>query len=175
MAAPVVAPASAVVAAAVQRLALEPHPEGGFFRRIYTSPAQQAPAAAPPRPCASAILFLLPRGCTSSLHSLGSDEMWLHQGGAPLTVVQVGAGGQVAETRVLPGAPHTVPAGDLFGAYVAEGEGGEGDCYALVCCVVVPGFVWEEFVMPRKEELLERFAGQPQALQAVQRLCSPRA
>jgi predicted cupin superfamily sugar epimerase len=166
----------ASVAAAVQRLALEPHPEGGYFRRIYTSPAQQQAPGAAPRPCASAILFLLPRGCTSSLHSLGSDEVWLHQGGVPLTVVQVGAGGAVVETRVLPGAPHTVPARELFGAYVPEaGEGEGGECYALVCCVVVPGFVWEEFVMPRKEDLLARFAGQPEALQAVQRLCSPRA
>ena len=162
-------PACPAVAEAVARLGLEAHPEGGYFKRIYTSPfslAQPSPPA--PRPCASAILFLLPRGGTSSLHALGSDELWLHQGGAPLTVVQVRAGGGVAHTRVLPGAPHCVPAGDLFGAFVEEG--GE-EAFALVCCVVVPGFLWEEFSMPGKGELLARFAGSPEALREVERLC----
>jgi predicted cupin superfamily sugar epimerase len=67
-----------------------------------------------------------------------------------------------------PGAPHCVPAGDLFGAFVEEGE---EEAYALVCCVVVPGFQWEEFSMPGKGELLARFAGSPEALREVERLC----
>ncbi len=170
-------PPSAAVLAAVARLGLEAHPEGGYFKRIYTSPFPLQPQPLPPPPpppaapraCASAILFLLPRGGTSSLHALGSDELWLHQGGAPLTVVQVQpGGGGVAHTRVLPGAPHCVPAGDLFGAFVGDEE---EEAYALVCCVVVPGFLWEEFSMPPKGELLARFAGSPAALREVERLC----
>ena len=168
------------IASLAARLALEPHPEGGFYRRWYTSaaalPAAGAAAAAPaagapppPRACASSILFALPRGGTSSLHRLGSsEELWLHQGGGALTVVQVAADGAVAEARVLPGAPLVVPAGALFGAYV---DGAAEEAYALVCCVVVPGFVWEDFEMPEKAALLAQFAGKPEALAAIQRLC----
>ena len=172
------------IASVVSRLGLEPHPEGGYFRRWYThTPASPAPeASSPPRGCASSILYLLPRGCTSSLHTLGSDEIWLYQGGCSLTVVQISESGEVTESSVEPGAPLLVKAGALFGAYVPSstgsnsssagaGEGSGEDSYALVCCVVVPAFVWSEFIMPDKKELLQRFSGNAAALAAVERLC----
>ena len=167
------------IEALVARLGLEPHPEGGFFKRIYTARTPMG-ATATPRPCATSILYLLPRGLHSSLHTLGSDELWLYQAGSPLTVVQVGASGEVTETPVLAGAPVLVPAGALFGAYLGAAAGagcpGQGAAaagapdYALVCCVVVPGFEWAEFVMPPKEALLAQFAGKAAALEAVARL-----
>lgn len=162
------------IASLAARLALEPHPEGGFYRRWYTSAAALPAAAAgagapPPRACASSILFALPRGGTSSLHRLGSEELWLYQGGCALTVVQLAADGGVREARVLPGEPLAVPAGVLFGAYVDAAE--EGEAYALVSCVVVPAFEWREFEMPDKAALLAAYAGNAQAEAAIQRLC----
>ena len=162
------AAASDELSDAVQRYSLEPHPEGGFFRRFYTGPALGP--GSPPRAAASSILYLLPRGCTSSLHSLSSDELWLYQAGAVLTVVQVHDSGEVVETPVEPGAPLVVRAGALFGAYCAGEERSAANGYALVCCVVCPGFVWEDFSMPAQAELLRKFEGKPEAVAAVKRL-----
>ena len=149
---------------AVRKYSLEPHPEGGYFRRYYTGPVLGARASA------SSILYLLPRGATSSLHSLSSDELWLYQAGAVLTVVQVHDSGEVVETPVEPGLPLVVRAGVLFGAYCAGEEQGGTSGYSLVCCVVCPGFVWEDFSMPTQAELLKRFEGKAEALAAVKRL-----
>lgn len=65
------------------RLQLDPHPEGGFYRQTYRSDLplcsdldahQQFKVK--PRPCSTAIYFLLPQGRVSHLHRIPSDEMW---------------------------------------------------------------------------------------------------
>ena len=46
-------------------LGLEPHPEGGWYRRTWTSPAA-VDTDAGPRPAATLIVFLLPAGDASA-------------------------------------------------------------------------------------------------------------
>lgn len=143
-------------------LSLDPHPEGGYFRRVYT-----APSSAGTRAHASSILYLLPAGSVGHLHQLKSDELWFYQKGRCLTVTQIGVDGVVTKNRVEPGIPLCVSAGTLFGSSLEGSDKDSGDNFALVACVVIPGFVWEDFMMPSKAELLQRFSGNAEALAAI--------
>jgi uncharacterized protein len=116
--------------ATAERLDLQPHPEGGWFRRTWTSPALPNGD----RPAATAIYYLLMPGERSAPHVVDADELWLWHGPGTLTLVVDQA------TVVLgPESPQVlVPSGVWQGTDPATDE-------VLVSCVVSPGFVWEGF------------------------------
>ena len=65
----------------IEKLRLEPHPEGGFFRQTYRSDIQIAAEALPARfsgerTASTAIYFLLGGDDFSAFHRLRSDEIW---------------------------------------------------------------------------------------------------
>jgi predicted cupin superfamily sugar epimerase len=139
-----------VVDGLVSALGLSPHPEGGFFRETWRSPECIAAAALPARYGAdrsigTAILFLLAAGQVSRLHRLASDELWFFHAGGPLLVHVFPEEGPYRPILLGPDpACHAlqgfVPHGSWFGAEPAEGTG-----YALVGCVVTPGFEFADF------------------------------
>jgi uncharacterized protein len=133
----------------IDKLQLQPHPEGGFYRETWRSdlclPQSILPAAyTGNRSAGTSILFLLPTGHCSRWHRVRSAELWFHQGGDPLELV-------MAET--LDGATEIIELGrdDAFQAVVPPNHwqratpvpGTAG--YALVACVVVPGFDFADF------------------------------
>ena len=68
----------------IERFSLEPHPEGGWFRRTYES---KEVLGSPHgfRPARTSILYMLKKGEVSRLHRLDADETWyFHQGAAML-------------------------------------------------------------------------------------------
>jgi predicted cupin superfamily sugar epimerase len=140
----------------VKKLELEAHPEGGFFRRTYLSKQTCTNAEGKTRAAASAIYFLIPEGHKSHLHRLKSDEIWHFYEGASLTVVQISPQGEVQKIKVgldwekgeLP--QYLVPAGYWFGSY------SNGD-YSLVGCTVSPGFVYEDFELGKRDELIKLY------------------
>ena len=86
-----------------ERLDLQPHPEGGWFRRTWTSSV----TVDGERAAASAIYYLLMPGERSISHVVDADELWLWHGPGTLTL-------RVGEERVGlgPGVPQVlVPAG----------------------------------------------------------------
>ncbi|MCW5943945.1 MAG: cupin domain-containing protein [Fimbriimonadaceae bacterium] len=134
-------------AALVEQLRLEPHPEGGFFRETWKS-ALRLPGEALPqgrsRNAATAILFLLPADARSSWHRVASDELWLHQAGDPVLLQVADAPGVPGEEFALGRSPCyqvLVPAHRWQTAAPEAGPAG----FALVACVVVPGFEFEDF------------------------------
>ena len=144
------------VRALVERLALAPHPEGGFYRETWRSPVELASDALPagypgPRAAMTSILFLLPSGVSSALHRVRSEELWLHHQGdaVELGIGETRAAATAASGRRLLGqeaeaALQTiVPAGHWQTAKALEGRAG----YALVGCVVAPGFDFDDFEM----------------------------
>ncbi|SDV02453.1 hypothetical protein SAMN04488544_3639 [Microlunatus sagamiharensis] len=124
-------------------LDLAPHPEGGWFRRTWTSGVPvRPPGAGHERPTATAIHYLLCTGEESRWHVVTSDELWLHQRGGPLELRLGGTGPAPGEATVVvlgPDLEHgqhlqvLVPAG----TWQAAGPAGAD---ALVSCVVSPGF-----------------------------------
>ncbi len=141
----------------VAKLGLEPHPEGGFFRETYRAATS---LYTPPgeRSLMTAILFLLVEGSPSGFHRLASDELWIHQAGDPLELALLDADRPAGE-RVLLGSPATgaesqyaIPAGVWQAAGVTRAGG-----WSLVCCVVSPGFDFDDFEMGRRDRLLAEF------------------
>ena len=131
----------------IRDLNLIPHPEGGFYARIFTSSSRVEPAdGRGARPSLTTIYFLLPEGAFSRWHRVTSDEVWHFYEGAPLELLQLSAD-LASLTRVALGplsggqAPvHTVPAGDWQAARTTG-------TYTLVGCTVGPGFDFQDFTM----------------------------
>lgn len=126
----------------IAALDLAPHPEGGWYRETW-----RAPAAPGERTSATAILFLLEDGQRSHWHRVDATELWLfHAGSAldlatapgdagPITSVRLGSdvlAGEVPQCRIE---PHAWQA-----AHAARG-------WALVSCVVTPGFDFAGFTL----------------------------
>jgi predicted cupin superfamily sugar epimerase len=163
----------------IERLRLEKHPEGGWFRETYRSVESLPDVALPSRftvthPLSTAIYFLLHRGEFSALHRLKADEVWHFYAGSPLTLHVIAPDGALSGIALgctaSPGSgPGTsfqavVPAGHWFGATL---EGGSVDAFALVGCTVAPGFVFEDFELAGRADLIARF---PQHRALIERL-----
>jgi predicted cupin superfamily sugar epimerase len=128
-------------AAVIAALGLQPHPEGGWYRETFRAPATGA------RSAVTAIYFLLEAGQQSHWHRVDADEIWCWHAGSPLVLgIAPGAGGaatwQSMGGDVLSGdaAQAVVPAGDWQAARAGTG-------WALVSCVVAPGFDFAGFVL----------------------------
>lgn len=121
-------------------LGLAPHPEGGWFRETWRSPAARGARAA-----STSILFLLPAGETSRWHKVDADEIWLHHAGAPLALATAGpAGVAVATIGADPVRGETLQAVVPAGVWQAAKPLGP---WSLVACVVAPGFEFAGFTL----------------------------
>ncbi len=137
---------SETAASRIATLGLEPHPEGGYFRENWRSDrVLDLPDYDGPRSAGTCIHFLLPTGDESAWHRVASDEIWLWQGGDPLELLISTERGGDARVITLGGEllQAVVPAGEWQAARPVAGAHG----YALVGCVVVPGFDFADFEM----------------------------
>lgn len=134
-------------------LNLEPHVEGGYFRRVYQH-SQQTEG----RLMASSIFYLLKSGQVSRFHRLKSDEIWLIHAGSTLLIHRLAEDGLLHTDRLGMQIDQgdklqvTVAANTVFGAEVLE-----KDSYCLVSCVVIPGFDYRDFELLDAQELFTRF------------------
>ena len=133
-------------AAVIARLDLARHPEGGWYRETWRAPA--APDARSP---GTAILFLLEAGQASHWHRIDATELWLFQAGTALTLKTAAQDtGPVSTIQLGP----DVLAGDAPQAVVAPGEWqaahASAEGWALVACVVIPGFDFAGFELAAK-------------------------
>jgi len=133
---------SATIRALVERLELGPHPEGGWYRETWRSKVVLREDALPAgysgdRNAMTSILFLLPTGSRSRLHRVRSEELWIHQQGDDL---RLGIGQTQAAAVELQA---VVPPGHWQESEALPGSFG----YALVGCVVAPGFEFADFEM----------------------------
>ncbi len=129
----------------IDTLGLTPHPEGGFFMRVYQSDRMVTPEdGRGSRRAFSVIYFLLVEGMFSRWHRVLSEEAWHHYEGAPLELFSVaGEGGSVTSHMLGPlnegSAPlHVIPAG-WWQAARTVGP------YSLVGCSLGPGFEYDDF------------------------------
>ncbi len=157
----------------IERLRLERHPEGGWFRETYRSPERlevpgAATGSAPQRSLATSIYFLLEGPDFSSFHRLRSDEVWHFHAGSALLLVAIDAGGQLrsftlgndVERGETP--PVRIRAGWWYAARLED-----SDSFALVGCTVSPGFEFEDWELGRREELQAQF---PQHARVIEEL-----
>lgn len=123
----------------IEKLGLEPHPEGGYYRRTFQN--ERGPEG---RGHATAIYYLLEGGAFNKWHRTDGDELWFWHAGAPLTLeIDVEGNGvqvQILGSDILAGqTPQALaPAGDWQRAK------SNGD-WTLVSCSVSPGFTFENY------------------------------
>ncbi|MGW9436125.1 cupin domain-containing protein [Streptomyces sp. NPDC055607] len=144
------------------RSIMEPHPEGGRFRQIWTSEQRVAPLdGRSARTAGTAIQYLLDPGEKARWHRVDSDELWVWQDGGPARLLTASA---------PPGAPGHHPGAHRLGpAGLSAGDGrGPGPwesmqhlvpagtwqstrllsrTYALFLCVVAPGFDTRDYTL----------------------------
>ena len=126
----------------IERLALQPHPEGGWYRETWRA---DAPPGA--RASGTAILFLLEAGQKSHWHKVDATEIWLFHAGSPLRLATApGNEGPITQIRLGPGVmagetpQHCIPPGFWQAAEADRG-------WTLVSCVVSPGFEFAGFTL----------------------------
>ena len=157
----------------IQRLQLEPHPEGGYFRQSYRSEVVIAREALPAgfsgaRAVSTAIYFLLEGKNFSAFHRLRSDELWHFYAGEPLVVHVIEPEGKYfpillgREPEAGQILQAVVRAGSWFASHVADWSS-----FSVVGCTVAPGFDFEDFEMGKRGDLVGLY---PQHREVVERL-----
>lgn len=144
----------------VQKYNLSPHPEGGWYRRVFQSNDSvivQGEAIKrynnEPRLAGTSIIYLLEQHDFSAWHSIQSDETWCFHTGNPLLLRVLDNAGNLQEIILSHDSGHlqfTVRAGDIFSA---ESLGK----FSLVSCVVTPGFDFKDFQLISKDEFLMQY------------------
>ncbi|SCM67922.1 cupin domain-containing protein [Donghicola eburneus] len=126
----------------IERLALQPHPEGGYYRQTWI-----ADSADGTRPAGTCIYFLLKAGESSHWHRVDAAEIWHYYAGARLIL-------SLSESDEGPAKDH------ILGPDVLNGEQPQlivpphhwqaakttGD-YTLVGCTVSPAFQFGGFTL----------------------------
>ena len=138
----------------VEKLKLQPHPEGGFYAETYRSTES---TVGQERKLMTAIYFLLTSNNISRFHRIKSDEMWFFHAGSPLIVHTLDENGHTENKvglNLLNGEQpqFLVKKDTIFGSSVQSENG-----YSLVSCTVSPGFEFSDFELFTKEDLLPLF------------------
>ena len=130
-------------------LELRPHPEGGFFRRVYRSEKTVVrPDSQELRAALTTIYFLLIEGEHGAWHRVTSDEAWHFYEGAPIELLLASPSAETMQCRRLGPVSvamqpiEVVPAGWWQAARTLGS-------YSLAGCSVGPGFEFDDFLLAR--------------------------
>ncbi|MGY5354684.1 cupin domain-containing protein [Wenyingzhuangia sp. IMCC45467] len=147
----------------IDKLELIQHPEGGYFKETHRSAGKISQSSLPnkfnsDRNYYTSIYFLLTSDDFSAFHKINQEETWYFHEGAPVKIHQISPSGDYSfimlGNDVLKGQQfqYTVPAEHWFGATVEQ-----ENSYTLVGCAVSPGFDFDDFVLAKREELIQLF------------------
>jgi len=144
-------------------LALEPHPEGGYFAQTYCAAEEIPLAALPPRyksahAHGTAIYYLLTPETCSTFHRLQSDEIFHFYLVDPVEMVQLFPDGsgkvlQIGSDLLQGMTPQVLaPQGVWQGSRLVPGVR-----FALVGGTVAAGFAYEDFEIGERAALLATY------------------
>jgi predicted cupin superfamily sugar epimerase len=157
----------------IEKLQMQPHPEGGYYAETYRSSetvqGQHLPGRyGASRSFATAIYFLVEGGTFSAMHRIKSDELWHYYAGSRISVYVIEPEGnlQIIHLGSNPEAEEVFQAvvkrGCWFGSMVEE-----AGSYALVGCTVAPGFDFADFELANRQELLRLYPQHCQVIEAL--------
>jgi hypothetical protein len=146
----------------IEKLNLEKHPEGGWFKEVYRASeilSEQALSGnfSGARNISTSIYYLLENDDFSAFHRIKSDEIWhFYTGSSSIEIIYIEQG--KIQKQFLGNEPDknqnlqfVVPKNTWFAARLSEQKG-----YALVGCTVSPGFHFDDFELAGKE-LVEEY------------------
>jgi hypothetical protein len=145
----------------IEKLQLQPHPEGGAFKENYRSVIlhqtefDQGEKAL--RNLCTAIYYLLREGECSVFHRILSDELWHHYDGGDLLIYCLDPLQGMQIIRLGKNHPEALPqfcvqAGIWFASRPDAGAG-----FVLAGCTVAPGFDFNDFELAKREDLLGQY------------------
>lgn len=157
----------------IQKLELQKHPEGGFFKEIYRSSGTINKDCLPnsfssKRNYATSIYFLLTSDTFSAFHRIQQDEIWHFYKGSPIKLHMISEQGNYSNieigndlnaNQVL---QFVVPAKYWFAAEVVG-----SNSHSLLGCTVSPGFDFDDFELPSRDYLTSKF---PQHQEIIEKL-----
>lgn len=129
----------------IQRLELEPHPEGGHYRETYRHSWQDGGRGA-----VTAIYYLLKAGEMSAWHRVDAVEIWHYYAGAPLALTISPNGHDLSSFHLgaeltLNQQPQVVVPPGAWQTAVSLGR------WSLVGCTVAPAFQFAGFELAPKD------------------------
>lgn len=147
----------------IQKLDLQPHPEGGYFKETYRSPDLISTKGLPDRfpgarTASTGIYFLLENGNFSAFHKIKSDEMWHFYEGDMIEIFTIKPNGVLEKIKL----GRNIENGETFQALIpaecwfASRVNKKGS-YGLVGCTVAPGFDFMDFELANRQELAGEF------------------
>ena len=162
----------------IEKLGLEKHPEGGYYKEIYRSAESIAAGHLPDRYSdggrnhATSIYFLITGKDFSAFHRIKSDELFHFYAGSPLTIHMITEAGKYSAVTLGADAEcgqlfqYAIPHGVWFSAEVS---GSGDDSFSLVGCTVTPGFDFYDFELAKRIELLKRYPAQAEVIKRLTR------
>lgn len=148
----------------IERLGLEPHVEGGHFRRLYAAAAEYGG-----RPLMTSIHYLLTDDSpVGHLHCNRSDILHFWQAGSPLRYTLLSPHGELRSVVMGPDLAAgqqlqlLVPGGTWKASELMEGE------YGLIAEAVCPGFDYRDMELATRAMLQVSY---PQHYERLRHLC----
>ncbi|MCF4015844.1 cupin domain-containing protein [Clostridium sporogenes] len=158
----------------IEKLDMTAHPEGGYYKESFISAenitdSDLTTTFDDKRILWTSIYFLLRNGEVSNFHRLKSDEMWYYHSGSPLTIYMITPEGELIteqlgldiekgeKPQVL------VPKNYIFGSAM-NNKG-----YALVGCMVSPGFEFRDFELFERDTLLNLYPKYKETIEKLTR------
>ncbi|EPY2304527.1 cupin domain-containing protein [Clostridium sporogenes] len=158
----------------IEKLDMTAHPEGGYYKESFISAenitdSDLTTTFEDKRILWTSIYFLLRNGEVSNFHRLKSDEMWYYHSGSPLTIYMITPEGELIteqlgldiekgeKPQVL------VPKNYIFGSAM-NNKG-----YALVGCMVSPGFEFRDFELFERNTLLNLYPKYKETIEKLTR------
>lgn len=135
-------PSALSAAEVAERLAMQPHPEGGFYVETFRDTATDADG----RALSTAIYFLLPEGMVSAWHRVDAVEIWHWYAGAPLELSLSEEGEGVTTILLGPDIAAGARPQGIVPRHCWQSARSLGS-WTLVGCTVAPGFEFSGFEM----------------------------
>ncbi|AFH49626.1 Hypothetical protein IALB_1920 [Ignavibacterium album JCM 16511] len=144
----------------IDKLGLQKHPEGGYYREIYRAGEMFFTETIPAKKLnkkniSTSIYFLLSGRDKSLFHRLKSDEIWHFYDGCDVVLYMIDENGKLNKVQLGKGSEEfqfVIPKNHWFAAELVD-----KNSFALVGCTVSPGFDFKDFELAERDKLVNKF------------------
>lgn len=156
----------------IERLQLQPHPEGGFYREMHRSEkCIKDVHTLEEKSAYTTIYYLLSGGDFSAWHRIQSDESWFYHLGCDLLVYYFDENKTLQTIQIGMESMNfqaTIPANTWFASKPINEHS-----FCLVSCAVAPGFLFSEFEIAQRDALLTEFGHTAENVSIITKLTRP--